>query len=692
LKKLSLNLLLSLTTLTFFPINIQSQSIKAVKIVENIKIDGILDEEVWQTAEYLSEFTQFEPKYGEKSLYITYVRILYDDEMIYFGFDCKDPAPDQITAKITDRDGGVINDDVVVIMLDTFLDNNNGYVFLINPLGTQRDGKIADNGRTADFNWDETWFSACKIYSEGWWAEIAIPFKSLRFDPNKSEWGINTGRHVARSVEFSYSSWPLTSKNRVSQFERLTDISISKLDLKNYTIIPYVQAQFQKTDKPAAELGVNARYNITSNIGIEATLNPDFATIEGDVEQINLTRFELSYPEKRPFFLEGAENYSTRVKQFYSRRIGEIPWGAKLNAKIEEWKINAIVTQSDPSTAGAKVDPGEKALYSVFRVNREFSNGSTLGIIGANRNYNEINSGSVGLVATLFFSDVLGMTSQFIKSYGTANDGTLAYFIRPSYDSQFMHFHVRYSHWGEGLKENMNSTGFIRDDNRKEFDTNVRRTFWVNNYGVESIRPMINYNQYWSQTGVLRSWSLSNELEVSFLKKWKYTLDYSAGFRRFEKDFYNRTFENEIEYDNKEGFSASLAYAVGRSYDSDVEIFEGGVDLAIIEGWNLDYSFEKTWLDPDFEEDNSWIHYIRTSFYFNNDMYLKLFYQTKYNLEDKFRFADFDLSRKTIQLVFVWRFLPPFGSIQFALQDGTTRHTEETSKGTSFYTKFSWVF
>lgn len=672
--------------------DVRSQDIRAKRIDGHIKIDGVLDEEEWQNADYLTDFIQFQPVYNAPASFRTIVRVLYDGERIYFGYDCNDPEPEKITSKITKRDGDISKDDWIGILLDTFDDNTNGYLFLINPLGTQKDGSIADNGRTTDFNWDESWESACRIDATGWTAEVAIPFKVLRYDAKRTQWGFGAGRRIARKLEESFSVGNLMSTTRVSQFGALTGLNLKDLSVKRYTIIPYGQAQFHENKKMEGQFGVDLRYSVSSNLGIEGTFNPDFATVEGDVEQVNLTRFELSYPEKRPFFLEGAENYSTRIKQFYSRRIGEIPWGAKLTGKIHRWKINALTTQSDPSTAGADVKPGKEALYSVFRVNRELKRGSTVGIIGANRYYESKNSGSVGLVATLFFTDVLGMTSQFIKSYGEADQGTWTYFIRPAYDSQFSHFHIRYSHYGEGVMENMNATGFIRDDDRREFDTNIHRIFWINRYGIESITPMINYNQYWSQEGVRRSWDDTNSLEVKFLKKWTYEIEYSEEFKKYEKDFRNRLISHNLEFDNKKGMSIEFSYANGINYDRDLEKVSGGIDIKILEGWNFEYNFSKYWFRPAEPDDNSWIHYVRTSYYLNKDLYFKVFYQTKSRIYGRFTDFEFDLLRKTVQVLFVWRFLPPFGSIQLAYQEGTTRYTETADQGRSFFTKLSWVF
>ncbi len=675
----------------------QGQQLTASRANSPITIDGILDESVWLQSDSIDTFYQFTPQYNAPATFSTIVRTAYDEKMLYFAFDCNDPDPTKITTRETKRDGEIFEDDAVAIALDTFDDNNSAYMFAINPLATQMDALFADNGRTTDSNWDETWYAAAQINDRGWSCEIGIPYKSLKYNVNLTEWGLGAGRWIARLKEEHFIDKDLMSTTRVSQFGSLTNLNLKEFSVKKYTFIPYIQGEFEQRESPNRNMGLDARFNPISNLGVSFTLNPDFATIEGDVEQVNLTRFELSYPEKRPFFLEGAENYSTRIEQFYSRRIGEIPWGAKINGKVSKWKINGLITESDPSTAGAEEEPGKDALYTVFRLNREFNNGSTLGLIGANHSYQEQNSGSLGLAATLFFTDQLGMTSQLIKSHGTADKGTWTYFIRPAYDSQFSHFHLRYSHYGTGVKENMNAIGFISHDDRKEFDTNIQHTFWINQYGFDSILPSVNYNQYWSQANYLRSWDLDADIEIDLLKMFSLELCYNADFKAeydpyFEKDFQNHEWSFDLGFDNNRGFSASLEYAQGERYDSQLETIEGGFELKVMEGWNMTYQFEKTWLMPGEPDDNSWIHYLRTSYYVNNDLYVKLFYQNKYELYSFWHNPDFNLLRKTFQLVLVWRFLPPFGSLQLAYQEGTTRYTEEEGRGRTFFTKLAWVF
>jgi len=669
-----------------------SQSVEALRIEEEININGMLDENIWNSAVPVSGFTQFEPVYGEEASFKTEIKVLYNNQMIYFGINCYDPDPAKISTKVTKRDGEVWEDDAVALIIDSFDDDNNAYFLIINALGTQQDERWADNGRTRDPKWDVKWISSGSINNKGWTAEIAIPFEAVKFDRKSQNWGFNAIRYIPRNLEMSHWIKDMTQWYRISESGSIVNLDLREAKGKRITVIPYIQAQLQKGEKASMEFGGDLRINLSSNMSLDATINPDFATIEGDVEKVNLTRFELSYPEKRPFFMEGGENYSTRIKQFYSRRIGEIPWGIKFNGKINRWKINALATQSDPSSSNPDIEEGDNAIYSVFRVNKEIGNSSNIGLIGANRNYLDKNKGSVGLVTTLFFTKHLGMTSQLIKSYGDYNDDSWTYFIRPSFDSKTGHFHVRYTHVGENVRENMNDIGFIRDDDRKEFDTNIKKQFWVNKYGIEDITPSVNYNMYWSQLGVLRSWEVRNSLTIKFLKRLNLSLKYNEEFKRFEKDFRNNEKEALLGYDNKRGNSVLLLYGEGYNYDRDYTTLGGMVVLKLMEGWNLTYHIRGYWFTPDNDEDNAVIHYLRSTYYLNKDLYFKLFYQTRYDVTDRMFDPQFDMDRETMQFVFVWRFLPPFGSLQIALQQGTTRFTDIVGNDRTLFTKLSWVF
>ena len=616
--------------------------------------------------------------------------------MIYFGIECRDTDPSQISRAITRRDGEVWEDDAVALILDTFNDDNNAYVFMVNSLGTQQDERWADNGRTRDVKWDANWLSAAAVETNGWTAEVAIPFDAVRFGRRAERWGFNAIRYIPRGLEQSHWTAGLPEWFRIAEIGSITGLDLTDAVTKNYTIIPYVQAAFTEDEEDDAEVGLDLRYSLSSNLGVDMTFNPDFATVEADVEQVNLTRYELSYPEKRPFFLEGAENYSTRIRQFYSRRIGDTDWGGKINGKVGSWRINALVTQSDSSAVAAS-STGENAYYSVFRISRELANASNVGLIGANRTYSGDNEGSLGVVGTLFFSDFLGMTTQFIRSYGSSSDGAWTYFLRPSYDSQTGHFHVRYSHVGENVRENMNRIGFIRDDDRREVDSNIRKQFWINRYGLQDLTPSVNYNRYWSLAGNLRSWAVSSRLGLNFLRKWRLNFTNNEEFKAqdeglYERDFRNSLYQADLTFNTRTGKSVTAYYGRGTNFDSDLVRFGGRIDLKVTDALSAAYNLTRVHFDPDPADRSSWIHYVRATYYVNKDMFFKLFYQSKFDLTGSFGDPQYDTERETTQFVYVWRFFPPFGSVQFAYQQGPSQIGDVQGQYRTVFTKLSWVF
>ena len=673
-----------------------AQEVVITRASSPVVIDGRLGEAEWSGAGSITSFTQLQPSVGQAASQRTVIHVLYDDRMVYFGIESRDTDPAEISRTITRRDGEVWKDDAVTLILDTFDDDNNAYVFMVNSLGTQQDERWADNGRTRDVTWDANWMSAGSLNANGWTAEVAIPFGAVRFARSTDRWGFNAIRYIPRNLEQSHWIPGLSEWFRIAEIGSITGFDLTEVVTKNYTVIPYIQYAFTEGEEPKGEVGVDLRYNLSSNLGLDLTFNPDFATIEADVEQVNLTRFELSYPEKRPFFLEGAENYSTRIRQFYSRRVGDLPWGAKINGKVGPWRVNALATQSDPS-AGAASSSGEDAFYSVFRVSREINGASNLGLIGANRSYDGENEGSLGLVGTLFFSQYLGMTTQVIRSYGNFSDGAWTYFFRPSYDSQTGHFHVRYTDVGEHVRENMNQIGFIRDDNRREVDSNIRKQFWINRYGLQDLTPSVNYNRYWSRSGDLRSWTIQTDLGLNFLRKWRLSLSNDEEFKArepglFEKDFRNSMYQADLTYDTRTGKSASAYYGRGKNFDSDLERFGGRIGLKLTDALNATYDLSRVWFSPDPDGRSSWIHYVRATYYVNKDMYFKLFYQSKYDLTGSFSDPHFDLERETTQFVYVWRIFPPFGSLQLAYQEGPSQIGDDPGKYRTIFTKLSWVF
>jgi len=659
------------------------RTLSALRLPAAPVIDGVPEPEIWADAPVSGGFVQHEPDRGQPATAETFVRVGFDETHLYVLVECHDPAPDRIAATVTQRDGPLEDEDAVVVLLDTFLDRTTGYMFGTNILGTQYDSRLADNGRTEDSRWDGVWQCAAARTATGWSVEFAIPFRTLRFKAGAgAEWGLNVLRGFPRNLETDVWSGPAEDMFRVAAFGRLTDLSPGAAPGKRYDIIPYGLLRMQEGKKTTGDAGVDLRYRVRNDVSVEFTVNPDFATIEADQEQINLTRFELFVPEKRPFFQEGSELYQQRVTQFYSRRIGEIPWGAKFNGKFGTWDVALLTAASDPF-AGTDLPDNDRsnAYYSVFRLKKAVFGSSSIGLLAANRHWQGENLGSVGADMTLFFSDTLGMTAQFVRAHGSENDGKTTWFVRPAYDSSTTHFHVRYSHWDKDLKENMNVIGFIRDDDRREFDTNFSRTFWLKHPALDNFETSNNFNIYWSQSGTLRSWEYASNNELKLTSHWNLVVEYTEEFKRYEKDFRNTRISPGVEYDNRRGIVVGAWYGFGTNYDSDLRLLGAEAEIKLTDKWNLEYELTRLWLSPDPEKDSTWIHVLRSHYYFRKDLFLKVFFQT-----------NSVISKENVQTVFVWRFLPPFGAFQLAYQYGTSTIGTESDQGHTLFSKLSWLF
>lgn len=256
----------------------------AVRAARAPVIDGVVDDAEWAGASRATDFIQYEPRRGEPSPLRTEALVLYDERHVYVAFRAFDS--ESVTAQLTQRDADLFGDDAVVVLLDTGHD--------------------------------------------GWSAEIRIPLASMKYAAGeKVTWGLNLGRSRRRSLEVSFWAGPLESRDRVSQAGRLVGLDV-KPPLDRFQLVPFGLSQFQDGERSSWKAGGDARCALSSRLAIYATLNPDFATIEADRETVNLTRFEISLPEKRQFFLEGQELFRQRIQTFYSRRIADITAGGKL--------------------------------------------------------------------------------------------------------------------------------------------------------------------------------------------------------------------------------------------------------------------------------------------------------------------------------------------------------------------------
>jgi len=374
-------------------------NIKAVRFETAPFIDGIISEEVWMKAKPVTSFLQREPQNGEPFTQKTEAYFGYDQHNLYIAFRCYGD-PDQITANELARDVSLGNDDRIQIILDTYMDHRNAYWFQVGPRGSIGDAIVSENGAAFNKAWDGLWTGKAQIHSEGWDAELAIPFKTLGFNKESDQWGIKLIRHFMKNQEIGY--WPVANLN--SHKFQVSDAGILE-GLEGISqgvgldIVPYGLAgtDYKKEDgkvTPVANAGLEAYYNITSNLKAAITINTDFAQTEVDAQEINLTRFRLFYPEKRDFFLDGANyfnfgingergnSYNTRLIPFFSRRIGldstgnPIPvlYGSKVTGQVGQWNIGAMYMKDQR-------EDWDNSNFVVSRISRNFGDQSQVGMI-----------------------------------------------------------------------------------------------------------------------------------------------------------------------------------------------------------------------------------------------------------------------------------------------------------------------
>jgi hypothetical protein len=647
--------------------------VRAVRAAGPIVVDGSVDSAEWNGAPVLSAFTQFQPLRGEPSAHRTEALVLYSATHLYFAMRAWDDEP--VVAQITQRDGEVWNEDSFQVYLDSFGDGRSGYYFMVSAIGTQTDGRLAEDGRSTDGAWDAPWQAATRRTDYGWSVEVALPLASLKYVAGADvTWGLNVARTRRRTLERSYWSGPMDYWGRISQAGRLTGLSVEPAS-DRHQVVPFVLSQTQEARAPVWQGGVDLRYGFTPQFSGYATFNPDFATIEADQEEVNLTRFELSLPEKRQFFLEGGELFNQRIRTFYSRRVADISWGGKVLGKQGGWTVAAL--QAHGKAGGGLGAPD----FTVLRLQRDVGRRSNVSVMGASRRIDGRHEGSVEVDANLVFTDRFSFTGQLVESYGRHGRGTMGFFVRPSYDSATGHFHVRYTHLGDRLADNINRVGFVIDDDRRELDSAAEKTWWPASGPLERVQYRSNYNGYWSQTGRLRRWRVDESVDVELRSRWSGGVSLVEEFIRFEKGFGNRQVRLETGFNTRQYESVRGGFTFGRNFDADFQLWSASARRKLNERLSAEYELQRLRLDPDPRDESTWIHVARVSQFFTRDLFLRVFLQTNSAID-----------RRNVQAVFVYRYLPPFGTLQVAYQRGTAAFGERSRQGHTLFLKATTVF
>lgn len=386
----------------------EALSLQAKYITESIKLDGNLDEAVWQTANAADNFWQFFPTDTARSKLKTSVNILYNDKTLYVGIRAHTTDNKHVIASLKRDFSGTANDNVALVF-DTYSDGANAFLFGVTPYGVQREVLISQGGTREGFNvnWDIKWLAESKIYDDYYVVEIAIPFTSIKFKEGSSSWRFQTYRWDIKNNE--QSAWARVPQNQLlSSLAFAGELVFEKPLGKSRTpvyLIPYVNALANKeyvANKPGSQLkvGTDAKIAVGNGMNLDLTVNPDFSNVEVDDIITNLTRFELRLPEKRQFFIDNNDlfdnfgNYFNEARPFFSRRIGlardttgnliqnQIVAGVRLSGKVsKDWRLGFLNIQT------AKDEANQIASYNnmMFALQRKVSNRSNVGVFMVNK-------------------------------------------------------------------------------------------------------------------------------------------------------------------------------------------------------------------------------------------------------------------------------------------------------------------
>ena len=373
----------------------ESRPVISSKTIEyNIRLDGSLSESIWYEADSIDIFTMTEPLLGNSPSFSTVCRVLADSRNIYIAVVCDDDNPEDIVAFSKARDSKLEDEDNIKIVLDTYNDGRNGFIFSVNPYAARYDAIVSNNGESENSNWDGIWDARTSITDKGWVAEIRIPVSSLTYKRNLREWGFNIERRIQRLMEVN--RWTAISQDykmgqtiQAGLLDKLPEFNLGLGMTPSVSAVTKISHKAGEKAKTGFEPSFDIMQRITPDITAQLTVNTDFAETEVDSRQTNLTRFSIKYPEKRQFFLEGADIYDFGVglsrdfMPFFSRRIGlnegsalPVRWGAKVNGKVSNTHFGVLVNETAEVEG---VSPG--SVMGVARLRQNILKESSFGFI-----------------------------------------------------------------------------------------------------------------------------------------------------------------------------------------------------------------------------------------------------------------------------------------------------------------------
>lgn len=615
-------------------------------------VDGIINSLEWQQADSVLGFIQIEPQKGSLSSRKTVVYSAQFEKNLYFGFKCYVDDESEISARIQRRDQLDDSDDIVGVLLDTYADKRTSLLFIVNPLGTLSDSKVTDDGKNMDSYWDMEWTAKAAKTDYGWSVELVLPYASMQFAPKVKTWGVNFFRVIRTNQETSW--WSEVSENfRVSQGGILLGINPKGRKKSGLQLFPYGTLRYEDSDvtgehnEVKGDAGVDLRYNIGSNLIANLTYNPDFATVEGDKEQINLTPWELRFPDKRLFFQDGNEMFSTRINTFYSRRIGDMQYGGKFIGKAGKYQFNGLFAKTEENRD--QTDPD--AWFNAIRVRRDVLKSSSVGLTYADKIWDGEYVRSLSLDYILNLGKTWKFTGQLVGSSPGDFASHSAWFVRFARENNIYHYHIRYSSFGKNFQDNVNETGFIRDDDRHEIDSDISYKWWIDKR-LKYIEGKTLNNVFWSQEGVLRSWYLNYGARAYTKSKFSLDLLYNNEYKLLDKDYYNNFIKATVGYNTDESAFVEAGYRTGRNFDRDFYLVQARAKALILKKLSLSYELNIVNFTPNENNESTTINVIGADYFFNKDLWIRIFTQNNSSINKYYFYG-----------VFGWRFKPPFGAV-----------------------------
>ena len=652
-----------------------NRSITAVRTETPLKVDGLLNDPAWQNAMFQGQFTQREPEEGVPASEKTEVGFLYNEKNLYIGVKCYDSEPDKIIAREMRRDAIVDDDDYFEIVLDTYHDHRSAYYFITNPHGVKREAKMANEGRDYNPAWDGVWLCRAKITKEGWFIEMAIPWKTLRFaEGDSSAWGFNCARMIRRKNEHVY--WQLIPRDfgrgaglfRLSEAGSLEGIADVKMG-GNLELMPYFLGGLENdsntnfTTDRLSDIGLDAEVALTANLALDLTLNTDFAQVEADQEQVNLTRFSLYYPEKRDFFLEGAEVFSfgggggnpwhrggSDMDLYYSRRLGlvdgheaRILGGAKMVGKIGKYQVGVMNILTDDVTYREEdvTTTVNAANFTVVRLRRDILQRATIGMMFLNKEdlHSSYFNRSLGIDGNIPLSRYFTMAGYLAASFGPKeNKQNIAGRLSLDYNSDL--WRASASHFDIGARFNP-EVGFIR-----------RTDFRLSNASIEySPRPkessvirQFGYQLEGSYRSDHDNRMLDNNIEASFSIEFQNSARFSVNMQR-ESEYIDYDWEVRESFLIPEGTYTGFVYSLNAQSDKSRAI-AGGIDIdygSYYSGHQMSFGLDSTItrirrLRMELDYRHNYIRLpegsfrtntfgIRMFYFFSTDLYVKAYVQ-----------------------------------------------------------------